>query len=65
MSHIIVWSRNICHYDLIMCQMIGKSFTYKLNKTGPKIDPWGTPIVVSEREEHVLMILVHCFLESK
>lgn len=29
------------------------------------MDPWGTPVVLLDRWEHVLVILMHCFLESK
>ena len=29
------------------------SFTYKMNKTGPRIVPWGTPDKTGDQDEHV------------
>ena len=30
---------------------LNKSFVYKVNNNGPKIDPWGTPVVTSDELE--------------
>jgi hypothetical protein len=27
-------------------ETLGKSFTYKRNRIGPRIDPWGTPQLI-------------------
>ena len=36
-----------------------------LKRTGPSIDPWGTPLYISENELHTEPILAHCFLFLK
>ena len=41
----------------------GRSFTYKLNNRGPKIEPCGTPTEQPMKDE-VLPTLVHCFFSS-
>lgn len=46
-------------------QIKGRSLTYTQNKIGPRIDPCGTPMVKSEKDEHVPLILVHCFPEFR
>jgi hypothetical protein len=38
------------------------SFIKILNITGPRMDPWGTPLYISRRELQTDPILTHCFL---
>ena len=37
-----------------------KSFKYRLNKIGPKTDPWGTPLINSSHELKDVLTLVLC-----
>jgi hypothetical protein len=37
----------------------------KLNKPGPRIDPWGTPAFMSRQLEVELLIMTRCFLSDK
>jgi hypothetical protein len=36
-----------------------------LKRTGASIDPWGTPVYISENKLHTEPILTHCFLLLK
>jgi hypothetical protein len=38
------------------------SFIKILNITGPRMDPWGTPLYISRKELQTDPILTHCFL---
>ena len=38
------------------------SLRYILNKSGPKIDPCGTPVFISDQELYELFTFVLCFL---
>jgi hypothetical protein len=38
------------------------SFIKILNITGPRMDPWGTPLYISRKELQTDSILTHCFL---
>ena len=34
---------------------------YIRNNSGPKIDPWGTPVIRGDKHEVVLSISTYCF----
>ena len=41
------------------------SFMYKVNKTGPSIEPWGTPVVIPENPiDDLLQLLLEFFLQD-
>ena len=42
-----------------------KSARNILNKSGPNIDPWGTPSIISHQSLNEFPILVRCFLLDK
>ncbi len=46
-------------------QTSGKSFIYKLNRIGPRIDPWGTPILQFRYTDWLLPRRMLCFLFAK
>ena len=43
-----------------------KSLIYLKNRSGPKIDPWGTPALISARKENwpLKILFAFCFSES-
>ena len=41
------------------------SFTYKMNKTGPRIVPWGTPDKTGEQDEQVPRRTTRCISRLK
>ena len=42
-----------------------KSLINILNKRGPRIDPCGTPILISHQDLDDESVLVHCFLRVR
>ncbi len=46
-------------------QTSGKSFIYKLNRIGHRIDPWGTPMLQFQYTDWLLPRLMLCFLFAK
>jgi hypothetical protein len=43
----------------------GRSLIYIRNKMGPKIEPWGTPMVISDISLKESLIATYCFLPNK
>ena len=41
------------------------SFTYKMNKTGPRIVPWGTPDKTGDQDEQVPRMTTRCIRPVK
>lgn len=39
---------------------VGKSFIYIMNKSGPRIDPWGTPVCMLRRDDDVPLMSTYC-----
>ncbi len=46
-------------------QTSGKSFIYKLDRIGPRIDPWGTPMLQFQYSDWLLPRRTLCFLFAK
>ena len=49
-----------------MLVAFAKSFMYMMNNSGPKIEPCGTPVVIDNIFDLILLISVYClhFLDS-
>ena len=47
---------------LLACE---KSFMYKMNSSGPRMEPCGTPVVIDRLFDLTLLISVHCFLSVR
>ena len=44
-----------------LSEILGRSFIKNMNKRGPKIEPWGTPMVIGTGEKlHCLYGLIEC-----
>ena len=44
---------------------LGRSFMKSKNKSGPKMDPWGTPNLIGNIDDSILPNLTNCDLEVK
>ena len=42
--------------------ILQKSFPYIIKKSGPKIDPWGTPQITSRLDVFIAPACINCFL---
>ena len=47
---------------LLLFRHKDRLFVYKINKSGRRVDPCGTPYVISRGSEVVLLQLTYCFL---
>ena len=52
-------------WTVAYCIKKKKSLKNATNKTGPTIEPCGTPEIISLKELLILLIRTHCFLLSK
>jgi hypothetical protein len=48
-KYTVVSSAKSIHWEYV--KAFGKSLVYIINSRGPKTDPWGTPHVVSMRDD--------------
>jgi len=53
-------SVNKSHWTDARVRHRGKSLTKMQNRSGPRIDPWGTPLVIDVSWEYVLFTSTHC-----
>ena len=55
-----VSSANIMGSNIL--DTLHKSFTYIMKRSGPKIDPWGTPQIISRLDVFIAPVCINCFL---
>ena len=55
-----VSSANIMGSNIL--DTLHKSFTYIMKRSGPKIDPWGTPQIISRLDVFIAPACINCFL---
>ena len=52
-------------FEKISSEALEKSFMYRIKRSGPMIDPWGTPCVISFISDLQLLYRTYCFLQDK
>ena len=55
---LVFW--NIIYFDLAALLALGKSLIYRITSNGPKIDPWGTPVITGNVVDLVSSICIYC-----
>jgi len=71
--NILIWSLlatlltifvSSANFRILLTTPSSKSFMKIMNDKGPKIDPWGTPLITAVNLERIPLITTHCSLSA-